>query len=144
MDKQTRGEGSRNLPPDVKEKWQKLGKHHQNKFNAIMKEQGIAAGIDYINTTYATKYPSGAFTPPDQTHQINNGVHEPPASIDNADTTPEGKKKITALLSEDLHRRLSIHSAVTGSSINQIIASLVQHHVPDYQVTVREKLLILD
>lgn len=136
--KQKRGEGSRNLPPEVKEKWGKIGKHHQNQFNAIQKEQGLDAGIAYINSTYAAKYPSGVNAPLETMHHEDYAVNEPPASMDFVETTPEtGKKKITALLPEDLHKRLSIHSAVTGNSINQIIARLVQHHLPDYQVTVR-------
>lgn len=110
--------------------------------NAIQKDQGIDAGIAYINSTYADKYSSGANTPSDTMHHVGNSDNEPPVTmhyIEDSDNAPEteGKKKITALLPDSLHRRLSLHAAVTGSSINQIIATLIQNHVPDYQISVK-------
>lgn len=92
----SRNNYSRNLPPDIKDQWRRLGKHYQVQYNTICKEQGEQAGLDYIVKTYADKH--GAITPHGEDHHS-----------DTARTTPEGKKKVSALLSEDLHRRLSIH-----------------------------------
>ncbi|NJD38770.1 MAG: hypothetical protein FIA89_10705 [Geobacter sp.] len=120
----SRNNYSRNLPPEVKDQWRRLGKHYQVQYNAICTEQGEQAGLDYIVKTYADKY--GAITPEEEDH------HSDTASIE-----PEGKKKITALIPPALHRRLLLHSAVSGHSINQIVSQLIRDHVPDYEVTIR-------
>lgn len=134
----SRNNYSRNLPPDIKDQWRKLGKHYQVQYNAICKEQGEQAGQDYIVKTYADKY--GAITPEGEDHHSATASIEPEEEDHHSDTAsiePEGKKKITALIPPALHRRLLLHSAVSGHSINQIVSRLILDHIPDYEVTIR-------